>query len=94
MPTPARTRETATYVVTTADGEQPQCLLLLGDLADGRGYIYAMELPWGGHETERTYDTVPEACAAADGVYRLWKDTGAWQIQRRGWQRPTPENPA
>ena len=57
--------------------------LVLGELPDGHGYLYAMQLPWGGgHETERTYATLADARAIADEIYRLWGDAGAWQIQR------------
>ena len=85
----ARIRETATFVVATENGgEQPLYRLLLGELPGGRGYIYAMELPWGGHEREIDFDTLAEACDAADQAYQLWQDAGTWQIQRSGWQRP------
>jgi hypothetical protein len=88
VPAP-RIRETATFVAATeTGGERPVYRLLLGELPRGRGYIYAMELPWGGHEREITFDTLAEACDAADQVYRLWPDAGAWRIRRPGWQRP------
>jgi len=74
-----RVRESATFV--DRDG-RPLCRLMLGELPDGHGYLYAMQLPWGGHETDRTYDTLAEARAIAGEIYRLWGDAGAWQVQR------------
>lgn len=53
-----RVRETATFV--DLDG-RPRFLLLLGELPAGHGYLYAMQLPWGGPETERVYDSVDDA---------------------------------
>jgi hypothetical protein len=88
VPAP-RIRETATFVAATeTGGERPVYRLLLGELPGGRGYIYAMELPWGDHEREVTFDTLAEACDAADQVYRLWPDAGVWQVRRPGWERP------
>jgi hypothetical protein len=86
----ARIRETATFVVPTeTGGERALYRLLLGELPGGRGYIYAMELPWGaGHEREVAFDTLAEACDAADQAYRLWPDAGVWRVQRPGWERP------
>jgi hypothetical protein len=84
----ARIRETATFVVAETGGERALYRLLLGELPAGRGYIYALELPWGGHEREQDFDTLAEACTAADDVYRLWPDAGVWRIERSGWQRP------
>jgi hypothetical protein len=86
---PARIRETATFVVPTEiGGEQPRYQVLLGELPGGRGYLYAMELPWGGHEREQDFASLAEACEVADGIYQLWPDVGTWRIERRGWQRP------
>lgn len=82
-------RETATFMAQIENGELAQYRLLLGELRDGRGYVFLMELPWGAHETERFYDDLAEACEAADTLYQLGQGAGIWRIQRYGWQRPT-----
>ncbi|SNY72907.1 hypothetical protein [Paractinoplanes atraurantiacus] len=85
----ARIHETAIFVAPTeTGGERALYRVLLGELPGGRGYLFAMELPWGSHEREQDFDTLAEACEVADGIYQLWPDAGVWRIERRGWQRP------
>lgn len=79
---PARIRETATFVARIETGWQPRYLLLVGELHGGHGYIYAMQLPWGGSETERWYDNLASACANAAEIYQMWTADGVWQIRR------------
>jgi hypothetical protein len=55
--------------------------------------VFLMELPWGGHETERLYDTLAEACEDADKVYAMGVDGGRWDVQRWDWQRPPAARP-
>lgn len=86
-------RETATFLAQIENGELAQYRLLLCELRGGRGYVFLMELPWGGHETERFYDTLAEACDAADTLYQLGEGAGVWRIERYGWQRPAAPAP-
>ena len=76
----AQVREMVAFTASIENGELAQYWLLLDELRDGRGYVFLMELPWDGHETERLFDDLAEACEAADTPYQLGQSAGVWRI--------------
>ena len=87
---PPHVRESATFVVEAEGHELPELHLLLSELPDGRWHAFLMELPWGGRQTENSFDSAEEACAAVDRIYDLCAGLGVWRVKRWGWDRPGP----